>query len=160
MKWTYDDGGRKAAGFKGRRARDCVVRAIAIATGRPYWEVYRDLTVGILEMVTAGRCREAQCYVGAGGEALRPATPCGGVHRRVYDRYLKALGWRWVPTMRIGSGCRVHLDAAELPPGRLIARVSRHLVAVIDGVVHDTHDPTRGESRCVYGYYQEPGAGR
>jgi hypothetical protein len=26
---------------------------------------------------------------------------------------------------------------------------------VIDGVVHDTHDPRRGGTRCVYGYYQK-----
>ena len=40
--WAYDDGGRAAAGFKGE-AGDCVTRAIAIATGRPYREVYDAL---------------------------------------------------------------------------------------------------------------------
>ncbi len=39
MKWVYDDGGRAAAGYKGK-AGDCVCRAIAIATERPYQEVY------------------------------------------------------------------------------------------------------------------------
>jgi hypothetical protein len=34
-KFRYDDGGRKAAGFKGR-AGDCVTRAIAIAAQLPY----------------------------------------------------------------------------------------------------------------------------
>ena len=38
--------------------------------------------------------------------------------------------------------------------GILIARCSRHLVAVIDSVIHDTHDSSRGGRRCVYGYYQ------
>ena len=56
----------------------------------------------------------------------------------------------------IGSGCRVHLRAEELPPGRLIVSVSRHLVAVIDGVIHDTLDCSRNGSRCVYGYYSRP----
>jgi len=32
-------------------------------------------------------------------------------------------------------------------------KVSKHLTAVIDGVMYDTHDPSRGGSRCVYGYY-------
>jgi hypothetical protein len=32
-------------------------------------------------------------------------------------------------------------------------RVSKHLSAVIDGVIQDTHNPSRGGSRCVYGYY-------
>jgi hypothetical protein len=51
----------------------------------------------------------------------------------------------------------------------LIVAVSRHLTAVIDGVIHDTHDPSRegvvytvidgvgtarGAGRCVYGYYR------
>lgn len=37
--WDEDDGGRAAAGFKGDTG-DCVTRAISIATGRPYREVY------------------------------------------------------------------------------------------------------------------------
>jgi hypothetical protein len=55
--------------------------------------------------------------------------------------------------MQIGSGCRVHLRADELTPGRLVVQLSRHLTAVIDGVVHDTHDPSRNGTRCVYGYW-------
>jgi hypothetical protein len=43
-----------------------------------------------------------------------------------------------------------------LPNGRLIARCSRHLVAVIDGVIHDTHDSSRDGTRCVYGYWTAP----
>jgi hypothetical protein len=42
MDFTYDDGGRAAAGFKGSTG-DCVTRAIAIATGKPYREVYDAL---------------------------------------------------------------------------------------------------------------------
>ena len=62
--------------------------------------------------------------------------------------------------MKIGSGCRVHLRERELPSGRLIVSVSRHMVAVIDGVIHDTHDPSRGGTRCVYGYWQPSAARR
>ena len=40
--YIYDDGGRAAAGFKGTTG-DCVTRAIAIATGKPYREVYDAL---------------------------------------------------------------------------------------------------------------------
>src|SRR6516165_10226867 len=39
MDFVYSDGGRAAAGYKGR-AGDCVVRAIAIAAQKPYQEVY------------------------------------------------------------------------------------------------------------------------
>jgi hypothetical protein len=72
----------------------------------------------------------------------------------VYRPYLESLGWRWVPTMGIGQGCKVHLRAEELPPGRLIVKLSKHLVAVIDGVIHDTYDPTRRGTRCVYGFFR------
>jgi hypothetical protein len=45
MKIVIDDGGREAAGFKGS-AGDCVCRAIAIASGRPYKEVNDRLADG------------------------------------------------------------------------------------------------------------------
>jgi hypothetical protein len=45
MRFIHDDGGRKVAGFEGR-AGDCVCRAVAIASGRPYSEVYRVLAEG------------------------------------------------------------------------------------------------------------------
>jgi hypothetical protein len=41
--YVYDDRGRAEAGYKGD-AGDCVVRSIAIATGRPYKEVYDELS--------------------------------------------------------------------------------------------------------------------
>ena len=57
--------------------------------------------------------------------------------------------------MTIGSGTRVHLRADELPAGRLIVRISKHMSAVIDGVVYDMFDPTRGGTRVVYGYFTQ-----
>jgi hypothetical protein len=55
--------------------------------------------------------------------------------------------------MHIGSGCQVHLRREELPAGRLVVQASKHVVAVIDGVIHDTHDSSRDGTRCVYGYW-------
>ena len=42
LELKIDDGGRTAAGYKGK-AGDCVVRAIAIVSGLPYQKVYGDL---------------------------------------------------------------------------------------------------------------------
>lgn len=139
MKVILTDGGRRAAGFKGYTG-DCVTRAIAIATGKPYLEVYNDLNALCADVTPTAR---------------RPSKGSArtGVHRVAYEAYLKSLGWRWVPTMSIGSGCKVHMRTRELPKGRIIVRLSRHLAAVIDGVVHDQHDCTRGGTRCVYGYF-------
>ncbi|MBR0934847.1 hypothetical protein [Bradyrhizobium jicamae] len=154
MSFVYDDGGRAATGFKGS-AGDCVTRAIAIATGRPYREVYDALAVGLLDYVAAHRDRTAKRIARGGGR--KGTTPRNGVSRKVWGAYLKGLGWHWVPTMKIGSGCRVHLRSDELPAGRIIVSVSRHAVAVIDGVIHDTYDCSRDGTRCVYGYYMPAG---
>ena len=42
LKLQINDGGRSAAGYKGK-AGDCVVRSIAIVTGLSYQKVYDDL---------------------------------------------------------------------------------------------------------------------
>ena len=141
MKYIYDDGGRMAAGFIGR-AGDCVVRSVAIASGRPYHEVYAALSAG---------CRDQRVTK----SGRRKASARDGVmtNRKWFKDYMTGLGFGWTATMTVGSGCKVHLRDGELPDGRLVASVSKHYVAVIDGVVHDTHDPTRNETRCVYGYW-------
>jgi hypothetical protein len=48
------------------------------------------------------------------------------------------LGWTRTPTMAIGQGSEYICGrAGELPGGRLIVAISKHVVAVIDGVIHD-----------------------
>jgi hypothetical protein len=153
MRYVYDDGGRQAAGYKGK-AGDCATRSIAIATGLSYREVY-----DALNRLAANERR--------GKRKRRMSSARTGVYKPTIRRYLTSLGWTWVATMKIGTGCRVHLADDELPPGRLIVSISRHLTAVIDGVIHDTHDPQRHTvvcengaqriaGRCVYGYWHKP----
>jgi len=153
IKFVRDDGGRAAAGFKGDTG-DCVTRAIAIATGKPYREVYDALFAGTKAYAKSRRSRAAKTM--GRGDGLSGTTPRNGVYNLVFRPYIAALGWTWTPTMSIGSGCTVHLRADELPSGRLIVNVSKHLVAVIDGVIHDTHNPSRRGTRCVYGYWRQP----
>ena len=141
MRFVWDDGGRKEAGYRGN-ADDCVCRAVAIATGLPYAHVYQQLEFAAAVERPRGRKRRSH--------------PRTGVHIPTIRRFLDSLGWVWVPTMTIGSGCKVHVRASELPAGRLILNLSRHLCAMIDGVVHDTHDPSRDGTRCVYGYWHYP----
>ncbi len=139
MDFIFHDGGRAAAGFKGTTG-DCVTRSIAIATGKTYQEVYDVLNhLAMRERI--------------GRRKWKRSSSRTGVYRRTYQRYLESLGWRWTSTMKIGSGCQVHLRAAELPQGPLLVKVSRHLTAVIDGVIYDTHNCSRGGTRCVYGYF-------
>ena len=142
MKYKYDDGGREAAGFKGTTS-DCVCRAIAIATKRPYREVY-DLINEYGKAEKPGKQQKSR------------STARTGVYPKTIRKIMADLGWVWVPTMKIGSGCSVHLRADELPKGRLVVSVSKHEVAVIDGEIHDIYDCSRDGSRCVYGYYYNP----
>jgi len=147
---VIDDGGRADAGYTGT-AGDCVTRAIAIALQQDYETTREHLMSAMGNWIATSRSRAAK-HARAGG---RGRSVRNGVPKQVYQAYLSNVGWNWTPTMHIGSGCTIHLRGDELPPGRLIARVSRHLVAVVDGMIHDTSDPTRGGTRCVYGYWTQ-----
>jgi hypothetical protein len=171
VRWRHNDGGRSEAGFQGRTG-DCVCRSIAIATGKPYVEVYdelRDLGWNCWEswnrsyrsneeywLTHSDFCDpEEDIYLSekefrqigfwrdpddasaiSDEEALRRETT-----------YLKSLGWQYTATNS------VHWRA--LPDGRLIVQISGHLVAVIDGVIHDTFDCSRGGTACIEGYWSE-----
>jgi len=135
MRYNYNDGGRKAAGYKGE-ANDCVVRAVAIATGRDYREVYKEL---------------ARVMAGFGHE--RSAR--NNIPNKIIKHYLQDLGFEWIPTMGKGTGIQHHMRADELPSGTYIVSLSRHLATVIDGTVHDNHDPRREGTRGVYGLWRQ-----
>jgi hypothetical protein len=138
--WVENDGGRAEAGYKGSTG-DCICRAIAIAAELPYQEVYDLLNEAAKRERPRGKTKRSSART--------------GVHKPTIKRVLTALGWEWTATMGIGTGCKVHLCAEELPSGRLIVSVSRHMVAVIDGVIHDLYDPAREGTRCVYGYWRK-----
>jgi hypothetical protein len=141
MDFEYDDGGRKDAGYKGE-ALDCATRAIAIGTGRPYKEVYDELAERMKAKAAKARSERARAKT----------SPRNKVPTDVLREYLAEQGWVWTPTMKIGSGTTVHLRDGEVPKD-CIASVSKHVTAVVDGVVRDTHDPRRGGTRAVYGYW-------
>lgn len=143
MKYEYDDGGRKAAGYSGTTG-DCVCRAIAIATERPYQEVY-----DAINFFAKGERR--------GSRKRSTSNARTGVYKECIKKVMAHYGWTWTPTMQIGKGCTVHLRDGELPMGRLVVSVSKHEVAVIDGVIHDIFDCSRDGNRCVYGYYSKNG---
>jgi hypothetical protein len=143
--WVKSDGGRKAAGY-GEAKGDCVARAITIATGKPYAEVFEDLKAGAADHVkrwpnskTAGWIKKSR----SGGD------PASGCFDAVSARYLRSIGWQYT---RLRG--RVFLRSGQLPPGRLIVALSRHFVAVIDGVIHDTYDSGGAGKRHVKGYWR------
>lgn len=169
MEFKYNDGGREAAGYKGKTG-DCVCRSICIATGLPYDEVYGTLALGNKTQKTSKhRLKKIRDNYAAKGLSFdtpeykayvkkhtKQGTAAKGisVKRKWFKDYMASLGFVWVPTMQIGSGCKVHLTETELPKGILVVTVSNHYTTVIDGVLNDTYDCSRGGNRCVYGYYK------
>lgn len=141
-----NDGGRGDIGGPGARS-DCVARAIAIATEQPYAKIYFEVAqINFRMPKTARRAPTVGIFTASKGIYTNSA---------LFKNYMRYLGFVWTPTMHIGSGCRVHLRRGELPMGRLVVKVSRHYTAVIDGVIHDLHDCSRGGMRCVYGYWKK-----
>ena len=138
MELKITDGGRSETGYKGN-TNDCVVRSITIVTGLPYQQVYDDVNA---------LCQVHDRIVG------KKSTSRTGIQNMVVRQIMKKYGGEWKATMGIGTGCRVHLRDGEIPmKGKIICNVSKHVVAVIDGVIHDNHDPRRDGTRCVYGYW-------
>lgn len=162
IQYRYNDGGREAAGFKGK-AGDCVVRAVAIASGLPYLQIHEYLDKiqkehydrSLLKFEKkVSRLREKGRKVKVVYKSKRSGADSGvSTREKWFDEYMNSIGFTWVPTMKIGQGCKVHLKAGELPMGNLVVNVSKHMVAVIDGVINDTYDCSRLGTRCVYGYY-------
>jgi hypothetical protein len=147
MRHIMNDGGREAAGFKGRTG-DCVARAVAIISGLPYAKVYGELAEINARMPKTKRRKKG---------AVGSVTARQGIYTKskLFKDYMIGLGFVWTPTMQIGGGCKVHLKADELPSGRIIVKLSKHYAAVIDGELHDTYEDARDGTRCVYGYWQK-----
>ena len=113
MKWIYNDGGRSYY-YKAQNVRDCVCRAIAIASDKDYKVVYNTLKI-----------------------FNNGVSPRNGMYEVVYAKLLKAWGWKCVPCKN------VHLKEDELPDGIIICKIDRHLVAVKDKIAYDTWDSTK-----------------
>lgn len=132
--FVWNDGGRAASGFVGHTG-DCVTRAIAIATGLAYKDVY-------------------QALADAAG-----ASPRDGMSDSIYGSYLTQRGWQnhalVVPQP---------FDLSTLPKGVAIVRLRRrfnvrkrsgHLCCVIDRVVHDTWNSSE-DAYDLVGYWTHP----
>lgn len=130
MEFNCNDGGRSKY-YKAKNVGDCVVRAIAIANNMDY-----KITYNLIKKYNDGE------------------TPRNGVRPIVYKKVLADLGWTWIPCCGRGvKRSNVHLCAKELPDGIVLCRVSGHLTCIIDGVINDTYDCSRNETRKVYGYW-------
>jgi hypothetical protein len=121
--FIYDDGGRIAAGYK-YAAGDCVCRAVAIASGRPYAEIRDRLRRG------TGHVRHSK----------HRASPDNGisVQKRWFMLLMEEFGFKWI-------------DKPDLPDvGRMVVITRTHAFAVIDTVARDTHMGRLADKRHGY----------
>ena len=131
MDFVWNDGGRSASGFVGS-CGDCVTRAIAIATGRAYRDVYSEIGVATQK------------------------SPRNGVPTQAAVKYLADIGWEHVQT----DAFLFNVDM--LPKGAVIVQLrdragrSRHFCAVVDRVIHDTWNPVEDERYYVCGFWVAP----
>ena len=109
-RWVKTDGGRKAAGHKGD-AGDCTIRAISIALGLDYQEVWDEFDSPI-------------------------QSPDNGVHGRESSSFLEDRGWTASPVGR----CTVAEAADKWRTGIIDCSLlgDGHFVAIIDGKIYDT----------------------
>jgi len=125
--YQYNDGGRSKY-FKGK-AGDCAARAMAIALEVDYKDAYNELAKANAK--------------GRGGQK----SARNGIYKEDFNRVLEAHGWVWVAAPKF-EGRKAYVQ--DMPSGRVIARMARHFVAVIDGVANDTFNST---SKMIYGYW-------
>ena len=116
QRFYWNDGGRSSCGFVGL-AGDCVTRAVCIATGLVYRDVYNELST------------------------LAGMSPRSGMVDSITFQYLANRGW----VRQTTTGDLV--EDFSVPAGTSIIecrkrrRGNGHVFAVIDGVLHDTWDP-------------------
>lgn len=126
-RFEEDDGGRAAAGFRGR-AKDCAIRAVSIALDLPYRQIHRELT-------ELQRC--------ATTEPPDPDTwKCAqdGINFR-YPEFAEYLSNYGVALIRMQKGVwlstvlgRLNLLVEE---PFILAQVRNHIVAITRGVIRD-----------------------
>ena len=143
MTFIYDDGGRAAAGFKGKTG-DCVARALAIATGLPYQQVYDRLAEGNKNQRVTKHTRKSL----AGKATARNGVYTG---RKWFKDYMAELGFKWTPLAKVGEPTTT--TVADMSGGTYVLSLRRHSAALIDGHLHDTWDSSYGGTAKVFGYW-------
>ena len=129
LEFHYNDGERKDAGFRGMTG-DCLFRAIAIATGLPYLDVYSNVSS---TMKNHGYRASGNAYLQT--RALR--KPGMLPVRAVQSLVLMDYGFAKVP---LPPGPRPTYAQAFQQYGTCIVSTKGHVTALMDGALQDTFD--------------------
>ena len=133
IEYRYDDGGRRAAGYRGKTG-DCVVRAIAICAGRDYRTVYLTMAG---QMRRNGHTASGNAYATSERNRRQPRQHGQLRAKRVQDRVLELHGFRKV---RLPSGARPTFTEAHERYGDCIAGTTKHMAAIVGGALRDIFD--------------------
>ena len=134
--YQYNDGGREAAGFRGK-ASDCVVRALAIMTGCDYRLAYDELAEANKQ--TESRMRKPR-------KNLIGRSANKGVYKKAHPKVFEEFGLRKV-TLKKGSR-PTYSEAYEIY-GDCIVSTTKHVCAIIDGKLNDTFDGRVYDGRAI-----------
>lgn len=114
---------------KNRKTPDCVIRALTVATGKAYADIYRELFDVSLET----------------GYMLN--------EKRVEDKVLQKHGFVKHKQPRKADNTKYtigEIDKLTGKKGIVVIRCAHHLTVVVDGVLIDTWDC---RSKCISNYY-------
>lgn len=116
MKFYCTDGGRSLAGYTGK-AGDCVVRALTIATGSSYMNMYQFINSTARAFETRQKVKSNNVH---------------GVYDDALHGIMKVLKFKWNPN----KGKMLKIPSK----GTYIVSLVGHVCAVIDGTIYDTHN--------------------
>ena len=103
--------------FKNKITTDCVVRAIATATGKDYKEVARELFENYMKT----------------GYAMND--------RKNYEKYLEQLGWTKMKQPRKRDNTKYLIgEANKVAKGKVILRCAHHLTCMVENEIIDIWD--------------------
>jgi len=125
--WIKTDGGLRASRFKSKAKRaDCVVRAISIATQKPYEEVFDELL------------------------DLSKQTGFFPNADQTWELYIKNLGWNKNKPQRNQRGDLIRLVKFNSLNKTSIVKTRIHLVTIKHNVIMDAFD---NKYSIAYSYY-------
>ena len=126
--YTYNDGGRGKAGYKGTTG-DCGVRAVAILTGLDYQTVYKS----------AAAFFKSHGYAATGNAYKMGKKTKRGQKKPhvVQDLWYESMGFEKV---KLPKGKKPTYTEAHELYGDCMVTTRKHICALKDGALHDTFD--------------------
>ena len=132
MKFQYTDGGRSLAGYTGKTG-DCVVRALTLATGSSYMNMYQFVNSTSKAFESHRRAKSSNVH---------------GVYESSVRGIMKVMKFKWT-AKRVGAMLKIPTK------GSYIVSIQGHVCAVVNGIILDTHNAlTPDNLRYGYGYWK------